>query len=263
MAIYRNVSMTFWTDSKVSDDFSSDDRYVYLYLFTNPHSNLCGCYEVSYRQMAYETGLDIKKVKAVIRRLQEVHNVIRYDECTKEVLLLNWHKYNWTSSEKFRRPLKAEIDNVKVASFRNYLSTLFDGNEPQHIDTVSDLEDTVSAVDNTEEYPTDTTVSVSVSVTDTDTVSDTVKEIIEFMNETCGTNYRPNTKKTKDLIRARLNENFTVDDFKTVIYKKSKQWKDDPKMCKYLRPETLFGNKFEGYLNEKAAMTFEERLAMA
>ena len=67
----------------------------------------------------------------------------------------------------------------------------------------------------------------------------------------CGTNYKADSKKTKDLIRARINDNFTVEDFKTVIYKKARQWKDDPKMCKFLRPETLFGTKFEGYLNEK------------
>ena len=87
-------------------------------------------------------------------------------------------------------------------------------------------------------------------------------EIISYLNEICGTYYKPNTSKSKQLIHARLKEGFSVDDFKAVIYKKAKQWKDDPKMCKYLRPETLFGQKFEGYLNEKTAQTFEERLMM-
>ena len=88
-------------------------------------------------------------------------------------------------------------------------------------------------------------------------------EIIGYLNEICGTNYRPNSRTTKGLIQARMNDGYTVDDFKTVIYKKAKQWKNDARMCQYLRPETLFGSKFEGYLNEKAALTFEERLAMA
>ena len=47
MASYRNISMDFWTDSKVVDDFTPEDRYIYLYCMTNPHTNLCGCYEVS------------------------------------------------------------------------------------------------------------------------------------------------------------------------------------------------------------------------
>lgn len=56
MASYRNISMDFWTDSKVVDDFTPEDRYIYLYCMTNPHTNLCGCYEVSIKQIANETG---------------------------------------------------------------------------------------------------------------------------------------------------------------------------------------------------------------
>ena len=52
MASYRNISMDFWTDSKVVDDFTPEDRYIYLYCMTNPHTNLCGCYEVSIKQIA-------------------------------------------------------------------------------------------------------------------------------------------------------------------------------------------------------------------
>ena len=84
-------------------------------------------------------------------------------------------------------------------------------------------------------------------------------EIINCLNDALGSNYRPNTKKTKELIHARLSEGFTVEDFKTVIYRKTKQWQNDPKMVKFLRPETLFGNKFEGYLNERMALSSVER----
>lgn len=76
-------------------------------------------------------------------------------------------------------------------------------------------------------------------------------EIIDYLNEKCGTAYRSKSKKTQDCIKARLNEGFTVDDFKKVIDNKAAEWLHDEKMCKFLRPETLFGNKFEGYLNQK------------
>lgn len=62
-------------------------------------------------------------------------------------------------------------------------------------------------------------------------------------------NYKYTTKKTQDCIKARLNDGFTVEDFKTVIDKKAKEWQGTT-MERYLRPETLFGNKFEGYLNQ-------------
>lgn len=75
-------------------------------------------------------------------------------------------------------------------------------------------------------------------------------EIITYLNEKTGSNYRPNTPKTKQLIDARMKEGFGVEDFKTVIDKKTAMWENDTKMVGFLRPETLFGTKFEGYLNE-------------
>ena len=74
-------------------------------------------------------------------------------------------------------------------------------------------------------------------------------EIVAYLNEKTGQHYKAKTAKTVSLIQARLKENFTVDDFKVVIDKKVKEWRGT-EMEKYLRPETLFGTKFEGYLNQ-------------
>ena len=76
------------------------------------------------------------------------------------------------------------------------------------------------------------------------------KEIIDYLNEKANTKYRSSGSKTKLLIKARVNDGFDLDDFKKVIDTKTIQWLNDPKMKKFLRPETLFGTKFEGYLNE-------------
>lgn len=75
------------------------------------------------------------------------------------------------------------------------------------------------------------------------------ENIISFLNSVTGSNYRSKTDKTRKLIAARIAEGFTVDDFKTVISKKAKEWQGTD-MAQYLRPETLFGTKFEGYLNQ-------------
>lgn len=75
--------------------------------------------------------------------------------------------------------------------------------------------------------------------------------IISYLNEKAGTNYKSTTAKTKSAINGRVAEGFKLDDFKTVIDKKCEEWLGDEKMEKYLRPETLFGTKFEGYLNQK------------
>lgn len=78
------------------------------------------------------------------------------------------------------------------------------------------------------------------------------KDIVEYLNSKTGSRYKHTTKKTRRLIRARWNEGFRKNDFFTVIDKKTAEWINDPKMAKYLRPETLFGTKFESYLNQPA-----------
>ena len=74
-------------------------------------------------------------------------------------------------------------------------------------------------------------------------------EIIKYLNEKANTNYRVSTKNTQSFIKARLKEGFTVEDFKKVIDVKVKNWIGTD-FEKYLRPATLFGTKFENYLNE-------------
>lgn len=76
------------------------------------------------------------------------------------------------------------------------------------------------------------------------------QEIVNYLNNSAGTNYRASSKKTRELIKARINEGYTLEDFKVVIEKKTREWLNDNKMKAYLRPETLFGTKFEGYLNQ-------------
>ena len=77
-----------------------------------------------------------------------------------------------------------------------------------------------------------------------------IEDIVAHLNKKAQTKYQPSTPSTQRHIRARLNEGYTVDDFKKVIDKKCFEWKGTT-MEKYLRPETLFGSKFEGYLNAK------------
>ena len=75
--------------------------------------------------------------------------------------------------------------------------------------------------------------------------------VVSYLNEKAGKNYRSSSKKTRSCIHARLEEGFKFEDFQIVIDNKCADWLDDPKMNEFLRPETLFGTKFESYLNAK------------
>ena len=76
------------------------------------------------------------------------------------------------------------------------------------------------------------------------------KEIIDHLNAKAGTHYKATSKATQQHINARLAEGFTLDDFKCVIDKKCAEWIGGD-FEQYLRPSTLFGSKFENYLNGK------------
>ncbi|CAC6140809.1 putative phage replication protein [Staphylococcus aureus] len=85
------------------------------------------------------------------------------------------------------------------------------------------------------------------------------KEIIEYLNKKAGKHFKHNTSKTKDFIKARWNQDFRLEDFKKVIDIKTAEWLNTDS-DKYLRPETLFGSKFEGYLNQKIQPTGTDQL---
>ncbi len=76
----------------------------------------------------------------------------------------------------------------------------------------------------------------------------TAAQVIAKLNDVCGMSFRLDAKKNVDPIIARLNEGFTFENFVTVIKSKADEWGKSEKMCHFLRPETLFGPKFEQYL---------------
>ena len=75
-------------------------------------------------------------------------------------------------------------------------------------------------------------------------------EIVDYLNQKAGTRYKHTSEDTRKHIRARVNDGYTLDDFKAVIDRKVEEWKGT-EWQKFLRPSTLFGSKFESYLNQK------------
>ena len=211
MAIYRNVSLSFWTDTKVTDDFSPEDRYFMLYCLTNPHTNIVGCYEISLRQMANETGYNIETVGKILDRFNNTHRIIQYDKETKELYVTNWHKYNWTKSEKILKPILSAYKAIKSEKFKASIGKII--NEIYGEDTVSIWY----------QYPIDTTDTVT--DTDTDTVTDNVTD-----NDTDTNNNNraktprfipPTVDEVKDYCWERMNN---VDAQRFVDFYESKGW---------------------------------------
>ena len=77
-----------------------------------------------------------------------------------------------------------------------------------------------------------------------------VEEVIEYLNKKTKSHYKVNNPTTIKLINNKCREGYDLEDFKIVIDKKSSEWLDDRFWSRYLRPQTLFGPKFEMYLNQ-------------
>lgn len=99
---------------------------------------------------------------------------------------------------------------------------------------------------NSEKNPTYKDTNIQKDINNKNIYSDAV----EYLNSKAGTKYKSTSKNTTRHIQARINEGYTLEDFKTVIDKKCSEWLNTD-MEKYLCPETLFGSKFEKYLNQR------------
>lgn len=234
MGRYRVIQMDFWSDTDVLDEFTPEDRYFYLYLMTNPHTNLAGCYEISIRNIVMETGYSNETVWKLLDRMEKVHKKVIYSEDTKELLLVNWSRHNWTSSPKYRKPLLNEINLIKDSDFKSFLKDLFDGKDTVCIPY---------------RYGIDT--SITITTTNTNTITNTIAEkIIGYLNAKAGKNFSKKSKSHIEHINGRISEGYKEEDFYKVIDNKVAEWKGS-KMEKFLRPNTLFApSHFDEYLNQ-------------
>ena len=152
------------------------------------------------------------------------------------MVVTDWNKNNWLDS---RRITETEyIDELKMLRLINEKYELLDSK----IDIAKPMLSEYSIVENSIDK------NSNIYIVENDNI--VIKEIVDYLNKKIGSKYKNSTNKTKSLIKARLKEGFKLDDFKIVIDKMSSEWMNSD-MQKYLRPETLFGTKFESYLNRQ------------
>lgn len=239
MAISRHISINFWNDSKVDDEFTPEDKYFMLYLLTNPHTSLCGCYEISFKAMERETGYSEDSVRRILKRLEQEHEVIKYCNETKEILIMNWGKYNWGKSEKLIAGVISDAEDIKNEAFKKYVIAKANGEEAE----VAEQEEQPmqEQIDLLDDAPIEESPEVKTCPE---------HEVIDYLNQTAGTHYTY-SKGTVKHIKARLNEGHTRDDCMAVISKKWKDW-EGTEYEKFVNPETLFRPaNFEKYLNQR------------
>lgn len=160
------------------------------------------------------------------------------------VVIKDWKIHNYIQSDRYKPSLQPERKLLNVTANKEYTMTNSD---------VSDMDTKCIQNVSIGKVRLDKSRLDKASIGKNNILSskhDFADEIVQYLNMRTGAKYKSSTSKTKQLINARVNEGFTVDDFKTVIDKKCVEW-DGTEFEKFLRPNTLFGTKFESYLNQK------------
>ena len=121
MGIKRIVCTAFWSDDKVMDVFSPEDKLFFLYLMTNPHTTQLGVYHINKKMMAFELGYSMESVGILIDRFQD-YDLIRYSPETSEVAIKNYLRHSIVKGGKpVEDLLEREIKQVKNKSLLRYV----------------------------------------------------------------------------------------------------------------------------------------------
>ncbi len=213
------------TIPKIYIDFTGDLTTAailnQLVFYSDKGKRSDGFFYKSYKEWEEETGLTKRQVSYSIGKIKELGLV--------ETKL---KKANGSPTIHYKLDYDKLLDSIVTkCHYRLEQNVTIDS------DKVSQ-----SLTENTTEITTENNMSTS---------KIPYKDIIDYLNEKADKRFKHTTANNQKFIKARWNEGNTLDDFKRVIDIKVSQWKNDKDMNQYLRPQTLFGTKFESYLNEK------------
>lgn len=264
--VKRIIETEFWQDEKVVDNFSPEDKYFMIYLLTNPKTTSIGIYKFPKKIVAFELGYTVDSVNSLLDRFEHKYKTIKYNNDIQEIAVLNTLKYTISKGGKpvidmvIREINKVNDSNLILAVYNN-LSEWWEKSDREIDASIKEIfeeelfkrkvpkENNANANANANAN-TDSLNDSSTDSTKTKVVDEIpYKEIIDYLNDKIGTGFKADAVGNKKLIKARWKEGFRLDDFKTVIDKKSNEWLNT-NMAQHLAPKTLFGTKFENYLNQ-------------
>ncbi len=219
-----------------SDDFLElPDSSQILYFHLNMNADDDGFIN-NWKSILRMTGTKEDDLKLLIAK----SFVIPFE--TGVIVIKHWRINNYLRNDRYKQTThKMELSLLEVGENGEYLLSNNDIGIPMVYPDKNRIEKNSidkNSIDN-------------IYIVEQDSTALVTKNVISYLNSKLGTKYKPTTPKTKQLVKARINEGFTESDFMQVIDTMVREWGNDSKMNIYLRPETLFSNRFESYLNRK------------
>lgn len=135
--IKRIVDVDFWTDDKVVEMFSPEDRLFFIYLLTNPHTTQLGIYPISRKIMGFELGFSVDAVSVLLDRFENKYGMIKYID--GEIAIKNSLRHSIVKGGKpVEDLLKKEIQQVKHKSLLKWVY--------ENVKNSADLNETVKKI---------------------------------------------------------------------------------------------------------------------
>jgi len=246
--MFTKIDALLWKDAKFTA-LDSDEKVLFIYLITCSHRNMLGCYYLPKMYVSGDLDWSVKRVSEGLDKLLR-KGFATYDFDNQVVFVKNFLRYNPLENQnQVKGAIKVSSTLPKSTVMSGLIDVIKEFNNPIYESLIKGLEKGLQRV--TEQVEVEVEVEVKEEVLKHSRVNSTthVQEIVDYMNERLGSKYKSTTPKTITSINARMKEGFTVQDFKTVIDKKHYDW-NNTDLSKFLRPDTLFGTKFESYLNQ-------------
>lgn len=252
--IKRTIKIDFWKDAWVKT-LTQEEKFFYLYLLTNEHTTVSGAYSINLDQISEETGSSLLRVNEMLGRFDTVYHKLHFDFKTTEIYLFNWQRHNPAVSPKLKVSIQKDLAGIQSESIRSLLQVpklypvikaeILEKKERKSSKKKGKKRNIMNIYNRVD----------SEIIPSLDENKEAKKrkipyqDIIQYLNQKVGGQYKSRSKQNQKWIRMRWNEGFRFKDFVAVIDCKLEDWHGQTQQ-KYLRPETLFGNKFEGYLNQ-------------
>lgn len=270
MRLYGSIHTKFWANPDIQK-ISDQAKLLAAYLLSSSHTNMLGCFRVPMGYIAEDLKWDFFAVTKAFAELTAI-NYLTYDAENSWVFIHQFLKYNPIENPNQGRHItKLFNETPKNLSFiLQLIEALLNHSEFLQEEFINSLETLSQPLLNQDQnqdqcqkqnqelimsgkpddtHPKDSSFE-KVKNKSIKALKSQAREVLDFLNEKTGRNYRP-VDANLNLITARLSSGATVGQCFQVIAKKFRDWKDNPEMLMYLRPETLFNKKkFESYLGE-------------
>jgi uncharacterized phage protein (TIGR02220 family) len=282
MREFAKVPPQFWFNANERKKLGCHAQLVAIYLLTSPHANMIGVYYLPVNFIAHETGMTMEEASKGLRGLIETQ-FCSYDDHSEFVWV---HDMGFTqictqlkpADNRVKAIQKMYLDLPKVsflkAFYDKYVNVFLLKNRSECSQKLEAPSDTLRSKEKEKEKkkekdkekkdylsgkPDDALFkNLIAKEKNLNSLRSQALQILQFLNEKAGRAYRP-VETNLRLIEARLKSGITLCDCFQVIAKKTRQWKNDPRMMDYLRPATLFNaTKFEQYVGELVVATDED-----